>query len=192
MTPSKMSSSGAASTSFTSPMRAPSDAKTGVPGSSTIHDSGRPSSTSRTLPAGGVVVPLDSPPSSRYGYSSMASNRETVAIVHADDLERTGSWALVRRSLDIASFGANMVEIPPGETIPEHDETGRDQEELFVVLSGSAVLVIDGVDHPAPEMTFARIDPQHRRTVRNDGDVPASVLIVSAPTGSGYEPMEWA
>jgi uncharacterized cupin superfamily protein len=122
----------------------------------------------------------------------MATNRETVVIVHADDLERTGNWALVRRSLGIASFGANLVEIPPGETIPEHDETGRDQEELFLVLSGSAVLVIDGADHPAPEMTFARIDPQHRRTVRNDGEVPASVLIVSAPTTSGYEPMEWA
>jgi uncharacterized cupin superfamily protein len=123
---------------------------------------------------------------------STAPNRDSIAIVHADDLERTGNWALVRRSLGIASFGANIVEIPPGETIPEHDEAGRDQEELFLVLAGSAVLVIDGAEHPASAMTFARIDPQHRRTVRNDGDTPASVLIVSAPTTSGYEPMEWA
>jgi hypothetical protein len=28
--------------------------------------------------------------------------------------------------------------------------------------------------------------------VRNDGDEPASVLIVSAPTSSGYQPMGWA
>jgi mannose-6-phosphate isomerase-like protein (cupin superfamily) len=118
--------------------------------------------------------------------------RETFSIAHRDELERAGNWALVRRSLGCGSFGVNLVEIPPGESIPEHDETGRDQEELFFVVSGSAVLVLDGDDHPAPEGTFARVDPVHRRTVRNDGREPASVLIVSAPTTSGYAPMGWA
>lgn len=113
-------------------------------------------------------------------------------IAHRDDLERTGGWSLVRRTLGIRAFGVNLVEIPPGEDIPEHDETARDQEELFFVVSGSPTLVIDGADHPAPAGTFARLDPAPRRTVRNDGDVPAAVLIVSAPRSSGYEPMEWA
>src|SRR5437763_1285636 len=47
MMPSKMSSSGAASTSFTSPTGVPSDASTGVPGSSASQDSGKPSSIRR-------------------------------------------------------------------------------------------------------------------------------------------------
>jgi mannose-6-phosphate isomerase-like protein (cupin superfamily) len=113
-------------------------------------------------------------------------------IAHRDELERTGNWTLVRRSLGCRSLGVNLVEIPQGESIPEHDETQRDQEEVFFVISGSAVLVIDGEDHPARPGTFARIDPQHRRTVRNDGPEPCSVLIVSAPTTSGFEPMGWA
>jgi len=116
----------------------------------------------------------------------------SLTIVHRDDLERTGSWSLVRRSLGISSFGVNLVEIAPGTAIPEHDETGRDQEEMFVVLSGAATLVVDGVDHPAPAGTFARLDPEPTRTVRNDGAEPAEVLIVSAPRSSGYVPMEWA
>ena len=115
-----------------------------------------------------------------------------VTIAHRDDLERTGNWALVRRSLGVASFGINIVDIPPGEGIPEHDETARDQEELFMVLSGSAVLVIDGRRHPAPAGTLARLDPEPSRTVVNEGDQVASVLIVSAPRSSGYEPLEWA
>jgi quercetin dioxygenase-like cupin family protein len=114
------------------------------------------------------------------------------AIVHRDELERTGNWALVRRSLELRSFGVNLVDIPPGGSIPEHDETGRDQEELFFVVSGSAALVVDGEEHPAPAGTIARLDPDRRRTVRNTGDEPASVLIVSAPRSSGYEPMDWA
>lgn len=112
-------------------------------------------------------------------------------IAHRDELERTGDWSLVRRSLDCRSFGVNLVDVRPGASIPEHDEVERDQEELFFVVSGEPTLVVDGVDHPAPAGTFARVDPPQRRTVRNDGADPASVLIVSAPRTSGYEPMGW-
>jgi uncharacterized cupin superfamily protein len=113
-------------------------------------------------------------------------------LTHRDDCETSGNWQLVRRTLELRAFGINVVEIPPGEHIPEHDETDRDQEELFYVLTGSPTLVIDGEDHPARAGTFARLDPVHSRTVSNGGKEPASVLIVSAPRSSGYEPMEWA
>ena len=113
-------------------------------------------------------------------------------LVHRDDVETAGSWRLARRTLDLRAFGLNLVDIAPGEQIPEHDETERDQEEVFFVTGGRPTLVIDGADHPAPAGTLARLDPEHTRTVRNDGDEPASVLIVSAPRSSGYEPMEWA
>jgi mannose-6-phosphate isomerase-like protein (cupin superfamily) len=113
-------------------------------------------------------------------------------LVHADDCETSGNWQLVRRTLGLEAFGINVVKIAPGEQIPEHDETGRDQEEVFYVLSGRPTLVIDGEDHPARAETFARLDPMHVRTVRNDGEEPASMLIISAPTSSGYEPMDWA
>jgi uncharacterized cupin superfamily protein len=126
------------------------------------------------------------------GAAAAIVHSEGYTIAHRDELERTGNWTLVRRSLGCRSFGINLVEIPPGESIPEHDEAQRDQEELFFVLSGSPVLVIDGEDHTARAGTFARVDPVHRRTVRNDGSEAASVLIVSAPTSSGFEAMEWA
>ncbi|UJA19277.1 cupin domain-containing protein [Thermoleophilia bacterium SCSIO 60948] len=113
-------------------------------------------------------------------------------LVSGEAIERLGGWSLVRRSLGVASFGINRVEIEPGEEIPEHDEIERDQEEVFFVLSGSPTIVIDGEAHPAPAGTFARLDPELRRTVRNPTDEPTEVLIVSAPRRSGYEPMEWA
>jgi mannose-6-phosphate isomerase-like protein (cupin superfamily) len=114
------------------------------------------------------------------------------ALIHRDECDTAGNWKLVRRSLAVQSFGVNLVDIPPGEQLPAHDETQRDQEEVFYVLSGSPTLVIDGTEHPARSGTFARIDPEHPRTVRNDGETDASVLIVSAPRSSGYQPMEWA
>ena len=113
-------------------------------------------------------------------------------LAHRDECETAGNWRLVRRTLGLRAFGVNVVEIAPGEQIPEHDETDRDQEEVFYVLSGNPTLVVDGESHAADAGTFARLDPVHTRTVRNDGDEPASVLIISAPRSSGYEPMEWA
>ena len=99
---------------------------------------------------------------------------------------------LVRRSLGVGSFGINAVELPPGESIPEHDETERAHEEVFLVLEGSPTLVVDGADHALRAGSFARLDPEPKRTVRNDGDALARVLIVSAPVTSGYEPLDWA
>jgi len=115
-----------------------------------------------------------------------------VTIRRREDLERTGNWLLARRSLGLSSFGMNLVEIPPGERIPEHDETQRDQEEVFIVFEGSPSLVVDGREIETPAGTFARLDPHLVRTVVNHGDETAAVLIVSAPRTSGYEPMEWA
>lgn len=114
-------------------------------------------------------------------------------IVHADDFERPfPKWALARKSLGVMSFGINVVELPPGESIPEHDEVDRDQEEVFVTLEGEATFVIDGEEHPAPAGTYARLDPEPVRTVVNRSAGPVIVLIVSAPRTSGYEPLGWA
>ena len=114
-------------------------------------------------------------------------------IVHMDDFERPfPKWALARKTLGVTSFGMNVVELPPGESIPEHDELDRDQEEVFLVLERSPTLVVEGREIAAPAGTFARLDPPLRRTVVNQGETTAAVLIVSAPRTSGYEPIEWA
>ena len=113
-------------------------------------------------------------------------------ILHRDEFEQAGKWSLARRSLGIASFGMNVVDLQPGEQIPEHDELERDHEEVFVVLSGSPTMVIEGDGHRASTGTFVRVDPELRRTVVNRSDQPASILVVSAPRSSGYEPMDWA
>jgi quercetin dioxygenase-like cupin family protein len=110
-----------------------------------------------------------------------------------EEMEGSGeaTWHLARKSLGISSFGMNVVDIGPGGGIPEHDETERDHEELFVVIDGEATAVIDGMEHPAPRGTFVRVAPEVRRTIRNDGSDPARVMVISAPRTSGYEPMGW-
>ncbi len=116
-----------------------------------------------------------------------------VTIAHDEELERAfDMWVLVRKTLGVTSFGLNIVELPAGAAIPEHDEVERGQEEVFTVLEGAVTLVVDGEEHPLRGGSFARLGTAPQRFVRNDGDELARVLIISAPVGSGYEPMPWA
>ena len=117
---------------------------------------------------------------------------EGYSIKQLDEFEKNGRWSLVRRGLGVGSFGLNIVEIERGYSIPEHNEDERDQEEVFIVMEGDAVIVIDGEEHPAPKGTFCRVAPPLLRTVRNDNEAPVQLLIVSAPTTSGYTDMGWA
>ena len=113
-------------------------------------------------------------------------------LAYPDGCERAGNWQLVRRTLELRAFGIDGVKILPGEQIPEHDEVDRGDGEVFYVLSGSPRVIIDGKDYPAHGGTFARLDPAHSPTVRNDGIGPPSVPIISTPESSGCEPMDWA
>jgi uncharacterized cupin superfamily protein len=124
-----------------------------------------------------------------------ASYRRPIAgftIATEGELERSGRWSLVRKTLGVGSFGVNVVEIGPGQGIPEHNEEERDHEELFVVLEGDLVAVIDGERHPVAARSYVRVDPAPSRTFLNESDGVARLLIVSAPCTSGFEPLAWA
>jgi quercetin dioxygenase-like cupin family protein len=124
----------------------------------------------------------------------MAAN---YTIKHRDEFERMeGSgectWLLARKALGTASFGYNLVEIAPGGQIPEHDEAGSGQVELYLILEGEAVLRLDGEDHPAPAGTFASIEPAAERTILNRSDAPVVAMLIGVQPEGGYEPMSWA
>jgi uncharacterized cupin superfamily protein len=119
------------------------------------------------------------------------------SIKHRDEFESMegsgeSTWLLARKALGTGAFGFNLVEIGPGGQIPEHDETGSDQVELYVILEGEAVLRIDGEDYPAPAGTFASLEPPVSRTILNRSDAKVTAMLIGVDPGGGYEPMSWA
>jgi uncharacterized cupin superfamily protein len=119
------------------------------------------------------------------------------AIKHRDEFERMegsgdSTWLLARKALGTSCFGFNLAEIEPGGQIPEHDESGSGQVELYVILEGEAVLRLDGEDHPAPAGTFASIEPTASRTILNRSDAKVTALLIGIEPEGGYEPMSWA
>jgi uncharacterized cupin superfamily protein len=119
------------------------------------------------------------------------------AIRHRDEFERMAgsgetSWMLARKALGTDCFGYNLVEIAPGGQIPEHDESGSGQVEVYAILEGEAVLRIDGEERPAPAGTFASLEPQVTRTILNRSRAPVTALLIGVQPQGGYEPMSWA
>lgn len=105
------------------------------------------------------------------------------------DMERAfgGAMVRVRAELGLTAFGVQVVDLPAnsGELAPEHDHEHDGQEELYVLLSGSAQVVVpDGVIELDPE-TFVRLGPEVRRRLRS-GPEGARVLMVGAVPGWPY------
>jgi len=118
-------------------------------------------------------------------------------IKHRDEFETMegsgeATWRLARKALGTSAFGFNLVEIGPGGEIPEHDETGSGQVELFVILEGEATMRLDGEEHPAPAGTFASIEPPAQRTILNRSDAPVTALLIGVHPAGEYGPPSWA
>jgi len=97
------------------------------------------------------------------------------------------TWHLVRRPLELEAFGINLVEIGPGGQIPEHDEGGSGQVEVFGILAGEGKFRLNGSDHDAPAGSFVRMDPGVTRTIVNDSEAPLTALLIGVPADSGYK-----
>jgi quercetin dioxygenase-like cupin family protein len=123
----------------------------------------------------------------------MAEGYTIKSVDEFEEMEGSGgaTWRLARKTLGAESFGFNVVDIAPGGQIPEHDHTGDNQEEVFIILDGQATVVADGEEHDAPAGTFCRYAPEVTRTIRNDSDANVRALLIGVPVDSGYRGMGW-
>ena len=111
----------------------------------------------------------------------------TWKIARLDDIERRGRAIPVRERLGIHAFGINAFRPDEdGMLINEHDEAGG-QEELYIVLDGTATFEIDGETVDAPAGTFLSVAPEARRKATGQG----TVLVVGGTVGEAYQALDW-
>jgi tetratricopeptide (TPR) repeat protein len=96
----------------------------------------------------------------------------------------------LRRTLDIGAFGAGAVyQAKAGEDIVgEHDELGPGagaQEELYVVVQGSATFTLDSEEIEAPQGTVVFVKPGTTRKAVTTSD-ETIVLAVGGKRGEAY------
>ena len=109
-------------------------------------------------------------------------------VAHLEDIERRGRDIPVREHLGIHAFGINAYTSgKDGVLINEHDEAGSGQEELYIVLDGTATFEVDGETIEAPPGTFVFVGPGSRRRATGEG----TVLAVGATPGEAYQGIDW-
>jgi hypothetical protein len=106
-----------------------------------------------------------------------------------------GMCKLVRAGLGLSAFGVNVLDIGPDYVTTDHTETASGQEELYLVLRGSASLLIGPPgQEERVELTpdvVARVAPDARRLLHTGSD-GARLLIVGGAPGQAYEAQDWS
>jgi quercetin dioxygenase-like cupin family protein len=87
------------------------------------------------------------------------------AALDTDTEER---FVPLRRLLGVTSFGLNQVVLRPGQRGRIHRH--RDQEEVYLVLSGTLTLVIEREVRELGQGELARVAPEVRRFIANRGE----------------------
>ena len=113
-------------------------------------------------------------------------------VKRIDDMEAIafGSFKRARAELGVTSFGMQVMDLPPDNDLyPEHDHADDGQEEVYVALSGSADIEIDGERHRLDTETMVSVGPEATRRLFTN-DEPLRVLIIGNVPGRDYEAPE--
>lgn len=110
-------------------------------------------------------------------------------VKRIDELESIygGAFKRARAELGISSFGMQIIDMPPHATAyPEHDHESDGQEEVYILLRGSAEMEIDGEQVAVDPETLVRVGAGIMRKVRPGAD-GARVLVIGGVPGAAYE-----
>ena len=111
---------------------------------------------------------------------------EEVPLVPTDD-PGDFDWYPLQHHFGLGAFGVNAFGGDAGiSLVAEHDETASGQEEMYVVVRGTAQFTLDGEEHAAPAVSLVAIpDPSVKRAAvsAQDGTV---LLAIGASSGSGF------
>lgn len=92
------------------------------------------------------------------------------------------------RVLGVTAWGMSVIELEPNVTgYPEHDHVRDGQEEVYVVLRGSATLHAGAEAFPLEPGVLVRVGPAQRRKIV-PGAEGAVILAIGSTPGKAYEP----
>jgi mannose-6-phosphate isomerase-like protein (cupin superfamily) len=101
-----------------------------------------------------------------------------------------GGFVKARAELGVTAFGMQVIQLPPDYAdYPEHDHGESAQEEVFVALSGSGWIEIDGERVGLDSETIVRVGPEARRKVFA-GPQGLRMLALGGCPGEAYKIVE--
>jgi mannose-6-phosphate isomerase-like protein (cupin superfamily) len=101
-----------------------------------------------------------------------------------------GGFVKARAELGVTAFGMQVIQLPPDYAdYPEHDHAESAQEEVFLALSGSGWIEIDGERVDLDNETIIRVGAEARRKVFA-GPQGLRLLALGGCPGAAYKIVE--
>jgi mannose-6-phosphate isomerase-like protein (cupin superfamily) len=98
-----------------------------------------------------------------------------------------GGFVKARAELGVTAFGMQVIQLPPDfGDYPEHDHAESAQEEVFVALSGSGWIDIEGERVELDSETMVRVGPDVKRKVFS-GPQGLRMLAIGGAPGEAYK-----
>ena len=108
---------------------------------------------------------------------------EEFGVVEVGDLLAFEGKAFLKDLTGATAMEFSVGSLPAGEALPfKHKH--KQNEEVYVFLSGRGVMTLDGEDFPVASGSVVRVAPSVVRTHRNTGDTPLVFLCFQAKAGS--------
>jgi uncharacterized cupin superfamily protein len=110
-------------------------------------------------------------------------------VVDAEDVEPSygGVFRALRSALGVQAFGINQIDLEPGTEGREHDHAESGQEEVYVVLGGSGIMIVDGEEVELRPGRYLFVAPESRRKPVA-GAAGLSWVVAGAPVQEGWRP----
>jgi uncharacterized cupin superfamily protein len=113
-----------------------------------------------------------------------------VTVKKFDEMESykdEGRFVYAGRSLGVSAWGMNLENFPPAwDGYPEHDHADDGQEEVFIVLKGSATLHAEGETWTLAPGMLARVGPTTKRKIV-PGAEGVTMLVLGGTPGKPYK-----
>jgi hypothetical protein len=98
-----------------------------------------------------------------------------------------GGFVKARAELGVTAFGMQVIQLPPEYSeYPEHDHAESGQEEVFLAISGSGWIEIEGQRVDLDGKTFVRVGPEAKRKVYA-GPEGLRLLAIGGAPGEPYK-----
>lgn len=112
-----------------------------------------------------------------------------VTVKQIDELESYGGqFFYAGRGLGVTAWGMNVLRLPPRwADYPDHDHTEDGQEEVYVVLEGSAELQAGGQTWVLAPGVLVRVGPHQKRKIV-PGSAGVTILALGGTPGQAYKP----
>jgi mannose-6-phosphate isomerase-like protein (cupin superfamily) len=99
-----------------------------------------------------------------------------------------GGFVKVRAELGVSAFGMQVIQLPPNYAdYPEHDHADSGQEEVFLALTGSGWMDIEGERVDLDGETLVRVGAGAKRKI-HAGPEGIRVLAIGGAPGEVYKP----